>query len=614
MTDIACNQCGTKNRNGTQYCRKCGAPLPPATQETREQNSAHSTLTLQRLVDSGAKLLTPIMAAIENTLAPKSTAPKEPPNRQTAPVAPVAAPAPVHPRNRGDKISHFVVTQTITSPRSPYVVYYQAFMPYCKKCRKARMDDGSQVCTTCGTPYESVIIRHSTPSRLPGNDANRDHIRLLSQQNMPGILPMDNLFELDGEQVLVFTKKFKQWRPLDSIPLPQPPELVVAWCTQLGYALVSLHTRSMTLIAGEPVDIRSMIIISENQQALFTDLTTVARGQPDEQFRQARKADIRALGRLMYLLTTGKELRASSADAPASIRPIIEHARLGKYGNVDEMLYDLQSKPPVELNRSLRQTVGYATHLGLKRKNNEDFVGVYSLGMAQTPVMPQLGLYLVADGMGGYAVGEKASDLVVRTIVGKMQELQAAPALKGVTRPLSQAKTAGDILAVAVQQANKLLYETRKTATSGNQRGTTLTAALIQGEAATVLNAGDSRTYLLRNKKLQQITKDHSLVASLVSAGIITLEEARSHPQRNQIYRNLGEKPYVELDIFNQMLLPEDSLLLCSDGLWEMLRDEAMEHILNTSSSPQVACDELVQTANAAGGEDNISVIVIRME
>ena len=137
---------------------------------------------------------------------------------------------------------------------------------------------------------------------------------------------------------------------------------------------------------------------------------------------------------------------------------------------------------------------------------------------------------------------------------------------------------------------------------------------MIQGEAATVINAGDSRTYLLRDQKLQQITKDHSLVASLVSAGIITLEEARSHPQRNQIYRNLGEKPYVELDIFNQMLLPEDRLLLCSDGLWEMLTDEAMEAILNASGSPQAACDELVQAANAAGGEDNISAIVIKLE
>jgi serine/threonine protein phosphatase PrpC len=174
--------------------------------------------------------------------------------------------------------------------------------------------------------------------------------------------------------------------------------------------------------------------------------------------------------------------------------------------------------------------------------------------------------------------------------------------------------SASEILVNAVKQANSLLVQTRKSATVGNDRGTTLTAALITGSSAIVVNVGDSRTYLYRNGQLQQITKDHSLVASLVSAGLITPEAARSHPQRNQVYRTLGDKEDLEIDAFPQVLSAGDLLLLCSDGLWEMVRDEAIQAILEQAPSPQSACDALIQAALQAGGEDNVSAIVVRME
>jgi serine/threonine protein phosphatase PrpC len=118
---------------------------------------------------------------------------------------------------------------------------------------------------------------------------------------------------------------------------------------------------------------------------------------------------------------------------------------------------------------------------------------------------------------------------------------------------------------------------------------------------------------LLRNGKLEKITRDHSLVESLLLAGQITEEEVYTHPQRNQIYRSLGEKEDVEVDVFEKQLRPGDQLILCCDGLWEMVRDLEIARIVEQASSPQAACGALVRAANTAGGEDNITVIVVKM-
>jgi protein phosphatase len=144
--------------------------------------------------------------------------------------------------------------------------------------------------------------------------------------------------------------------------------------------------------------------------------------------------------------------------------------------------------------------------------------------------------------------------------------------------------------------------------------GTTLTAALVIGDAATIANVGDSRTYLWRNGVLRQVTRDHSLVASLVQAGMVKPEEVRGHPQRNQVYRTLGVKPDVEVDIFTETLQRGDRLILCSDGLWEMVGDAEIGRTVGQARSPQEACRTLIQQANKAGGKDNVTVIVVKME
>jgi len=216
-----------------------------------------------------------------------------------------------------------------------------------------------------------------------------------------------------------------------------------------------------------------------------------------------------------------------------------------------------------------------------------------------------VGLYVVADGMGGHEVGDVASRRAVEAVAQQaVAEVLAQATLGG---PLPDAR---QWLAAAAQNANRVVHDQRKAA--GTDMGTTLVMALLVGSTATVANVGDSRAYLLKDDSIVQITTDHSLVERLVATGQITPEEAVDHPQRNIIYRVIGDKPRVEVDLFEQLLAPAEALLLCSDGLSAMVPDERIWQVWRSSVSPQDACDRLVEAANDAGGEDNITVVIVQ--
>jgi protein phosphatase len=158
------------------------------------------------------------------------------------------------------------------------------------------------------------------------------------------------------------------------------------------------------------------------------------------------------------------------------------------------------------------------------------------------------------------------------------------------------------------QAANQAVFESRQVAR--NDMGSTLACALLIGTRAYITNLGDSRVYLIREGSLQQITTDHTLVQQMVETGKISPEQVRNHPQRNVIYRSLGEASLVDVEVIEQNLQSGDILLVCSDGLSNMLDAQKIQILIHEASSPQVACDYLVDAANLAGGEDNISVIL----
>ena len=268
------------------------------------------------------------------------------------------------------------------------------------------------------------------------------------------------------------------------------------------------------------------------------------------------------------------------------------------------------------------------TDTGLQRDLNEDRVWseVYNPSEGEA-----VGLFIVCDGMGGHLGGECASHWAVETVKREMSEffcrkdpratvklsaVEAAVQTSSgpVTRKSDITKLENHI-SKAIQDANDVVYEyaLQKPQEAGNA-GTTIALAFVQGGRAVIANVGDSRTYVIRDSQLHQISNDHSLVASLVASGQLRREEVFVHPQRNVIYRSLGQKQQVQIDTFIQTIRPGDYLLLCSDGLWEMVQDDDLiVKLVTTSKDPGEACQKLVEAANSAGGEDNISVIVVKI-
>jgi serine/threonine protein phosphatase PrpC len=221
-------------------------------------------------------------------------------------------------------------------------------------------------------------------------------------------------------------------------------------------------------------------------------------------------------------------------------------------------------------------------------------------------------LGIVADGLGGHDSGQDASKLVVQTMLEVL-----VPALMPATTTDEPSEDSGDapafdgekLLGDAARAANVALCAANDAQQA--DMGSTLVAALIAGDSAWIVNMGDSRGYVYDDHGLRRVTKDHSLVEQLIDAGMIPPEERYEHPQRNQILKSLGADPRLEADIFPQELRPGTRILLCSDGVWEMVRDDELARILRETASTAEACERIVRAANENGGEDNISVVLL---
>jgi protein phosphatase len=214
----------------------------------------------------------------------------------------------------------------------------------------------------------------------------------------------------------------------------------------------------------------------------------------------------------------------------------------------------------------------------------------------------------VADGMGGHSAGDVASGLAIHALAQ-----HAAETLLPAELDTQSGHFEVDAwLREAIALANKIVHEQRQLA--GTNMGTTLVMAFIINGTVHLANVGDSRAYLINASGIRQLTVDHSLVQRLIETKQLTVEEARTHPQRNVIYKNLGDRPNVDPDISRIALEPGDQLLLCSDGLSGYVDDDETLKIIRSADSPQDACRKLIDAANASGGPDNITVIIVQLE
>ncbi|MDY7079521.1 MAG: SpoIIE family protein phosphatase [Chloroflexota bacterium] len=634
---ITCPKCGKQNRPTAKFCKYCGTDFSP----TRAVN-AHATLPAipapvpakDEPTQSETDVLSGLVQTVKRWMGEEplpSPTPTRPLRDSETPPPQPASPAVTQTMDRltplqpGSILSHpqhprqqYSIVMARELPRS---IYYDALDLTCPNCGIPQSDvplDG--LCQPCQTPLQPVLIHERRPRqtsmRRGGEALAKPDIEKLIQLSAghSNILLHQAIIQYQ-DSVYTVVEHPGRWGVLVRGRRQRSPDEALAGAAQVGRAMAHLHDHGFTHSEVGGTSIESLIVSGDGTIKL-ADLSTCVRLEPsdDQTLRAQINSDVAFLGWLLFYLATGQELsRADIELVPPVLRPIVERAMQRQYASVRDMLTDfslLPSAPPPA--RSLKPSHGQATHPGQKHTRNEDAVVTFTFDKEQNGRSVPTGFYLVADGMGGHDAGDVASRAVNQIVTDWIINAQVLPDLRKATRKLKAKDMAGEMLAQAIQQANETLVRHGKTKNS--DLGSTVTAALVIGNVATIASVGDSRTYLLRGGYLEQITQDHSLVARLVDAGVIGPEDVRSHPQRNQIYRCLGHKPDVEVDTFTRQLQAGDVLVLCSDGLWEMVLDDEIQHIVAAARSPQKACDALVEAANRAGGEDNIAVIVVEVE
>ena len=255
---------------------------------------------------------------------------------------------------------------------------------------------------------------------------------------------------------------------------------------------------------------------------------------------------------------------------------------------------------------NLRGKIDFAeiTDTGRVREHNEDAIGS----------VPDIGLMVLADGMGGYNAGEVASGIAVQ-IVTELATVGANREERDDMDPHSGLMRQSIVLRDAVYRANKIIYQTAQSQTHCEGMGTTIVACMFYDDRVSIAHVGDSRAYRLRGGEIEQVTLDHSLLQELVDRGCYSEEEAQRSTNRNYVTRALGVEPVVEVEVHEHDVLPDDVYLLCSDGLPDMVEDDDIHLTISTfNASLEVVGQQLVDLANDHGGRDNISVMLAQIK
>jgi serine/threonine protein phosphatase PrpC/predicted RNA-binding Zn-ribbon protein involved in translation (DUF1610 family) len=392
--------------------------------------------------------------------------------------------------------------------------------------------------------------------------------------------------------------------PTGDLPWPLPEKAVVARRYQVQRVISAAETQS-----GE--NVYRVVDLRGNEKCWSCGTEYAASDEP-QRFCPECGADM--LGHELTL----RERIAVPDETPT--QPLSE-ANMPPAPGAGEVIYEHGREYRVEADKTeippfpsgVKITIGAASDIGVSRQggHNEDSIGHIVLEIQHDSYAEPLALAVVADGLGGHASGREASRLVVRTLLDHVLRTVALPRVELLTDAPATEEGLKHILREGIQAANEALC----TANDEQQldMGSTVVAVLAYEGTAYIANVGDSRAYALEGETLRRITTDHSLVEQLVAGGIIANADRYTHPERNQIFRSLGLNREMEVDFFTQRLRPGMRLLLCSDGLWEMARDDEMTRILLVNADPQAACDALIKAANKAGGEDNISAIVMQI-
>jgi serine/threonine protein phosphatase PrpC len=585
---MRCPNCGHENREGARFCQSCGAALivqKPAGPDV----SPKPTKPLAR------------------PPASPSHSPVSLPDTRLLPEAGIAF-APL-PEGALLHDGQYVVVETRAADErlNVYLVEDTTPVRLCPNCQTETADPEERFCSFCGADLaeaESLYVRYRTRESAD-EQAFATEARLLEMGlDHPGLLlPRDVFVEAPYGPPRHYLIEPEFLPPLaTSLPVPQQVNQVVEWGTSLAQALDYLHRHQVTLRGAglEHIAVEGGMVHWAHLGVAYI-VPPALHSQATGYYGQ----DVQGLAAALFYLATGQPQYTPQIVLPEPVTAIFASpqgfADAAAFGATLEAALQELCRPT-----SVTLVIGRRTDVGQERSLNEDSLLTIDITPVYRSVSAPVGLFAVADGMGGHEAGDVASQLAVRTIAQSAVSELLAPA--AASEPLPEAS---EWLTTTTRAANRAVYDRRKAV--GTDMGSTLVMALFIGDTATIANVGDSRAYLLKQDEIVQITTDHSLVQRLVATGQITPEEAANHPQKNVIYRVIGDKLRMGIDLFEQRLAPGEALLLCSDGLSGMVPDEQIWHIWRTSTSPQDACDRMVDAANQAGGEDNVSVVIVQV-
>ncbi|MEB3330376.1 MAG: Stp1/IreP family PP2C-type Ser/Thr phosphatase [Candidatus Sericytochromatia bacterium] len=494
---------------------------------------------------------------------------------------------------------------------------------------------------------EQPDVVRGLPSLEPGEWAEQSagnpyqgEFLILRSVSYPTVVKALDILKWEGRAYLVIEQL--EGRDLGYYVTQHPVTVQqsLEWMIQLCQSISQLHRRQILHLDLHP---RCIVVAADNQRVRLTGfhravVLPLAPEQPigstpgysaPEQCGLVpgaidARADIYALGAVWFQLLTGlnpaehlepdwQYVFPAVSEALAAVHPQIARvvARMldpepeGRFSSINEVKNEL-----LELVNNPHRRAGHFSDVGMVREGNEDSVAVKDLDFVTQSRQRGVGLYMVADGMGGVNAGEVAAALAIEESVNVLEEHLHFSVLEHAADPgeiINQALTS------AIKQANLRIYETGRGDEVLSGMGTTLTIAVVYGQTLYVGHVGDSRAYVINRWGIEKVSRDHSLVGRLVEIGQITEDEALVHPQRNLIYRALGTYPNVEVDTYQRSLKLGDWVLLCSDGLTGHVKDPELQSIVLSHSDPQLAAQHLVNTANLRGGEDNISVVVVNL-
>lgn len=587
---LLCDACGQENRSSARFCWNCAASLSVSRPNESDRQWLASTLIGRQDAPAPMDTTVPLRSQELPTL---SAGPQENVMEEQTPEAPRL----------------FAGRYQLPVDAVPGPITVVDTMPWkrCWACSSTANESGESYCTDCGAALEQ---RSYLAHLFVGESLDDLSLSVnLSDDAARALLPelIDQVTE-NGQSLVVLNDGGRG--PI--IP-PLDETLALGVGAALARLLVALHTEGHILGRITPANLEALAAGKTRLRGV-SGLRRI-----DESGREAAvRGDLADLAELLEQLTatprTTQRLEeaeaavALAADAD-SLPTVLREVRTGAISSASELAGRLQAIVDERTRpMALRQNVGAHTDVGMVRDHNEDSYLTLSLGLDNDSQRQGWGIYIVSDGMGGHAAGEVASSLAIR---GAAELLISAYLARAIAPDaVYDEAEARKLVRQAILQGNEAIIAEGRA--QGNDMGATMTMALVSGDRAIIGNVGDSRTYLYRDGKLRRISKDHSLVMRLVELGQIADDDIYTHPQRNAVLRSLGDKSNVEVDIFIERLRSGDVLLLCSDGLWEMTRDAEMERTLARDAIPQATCEALVSAANQAGGEDNISVVMVR--